>query len=58
MKNLFLDLYETIELRKKSDKQNSYTKKLFKEGVKLVILIFSLQTKRITEQQMFTQIKT
>ena len=34
MKNLFSDLYETIELRKKSNKKNSYTKKLFKEGEK------------------------
>ena len=36
MKNLFSDLYETIELRKKSNKKNSYTKKLFKEGEKKI----------------------
>ena len=34
MKNLFSDLYQTIENRKKSKKKNSYTKKLFKEGEK------------------------
>ena len=36
MKNLFSDLYATIELRKKSNKKNSYTKKLFKEGEKKI----------------------
>ena len=36
MKDLFSDLYETIELRKKSSKKNSYTKKLFKEGEKKI----------------------
>ena len=35
MKNLFSDLYETIELRKKSNKKNSYTKKVIqKKGKK------------------------
>ena len=36
MKDLFSDLYKTIELRKKSNTKNSYTKKLFKEGEKKI----------------------
>ena len=36
MKNLFSDLYETIELRKKSNTKKSYTKALFKEGEKKI----------------------
>ena len=36
MKDLFSDLYKTIELRQKSNNKNSYTKKLFKEGEKKI----------------------
>ena len=36
MKDLFSELYKTIELRQKSNKKNSYTNKLFKEGEKKI----------------------
>ena len=36
MKNLFSDLYKTIELRKKSKNKNSYTRKLYNEGEKKI----------------------
>ena len=36
MKDLFSELFETIELRKKSNHKNSYTKKLFKDGEKKI----------------------
>ena len=47
MKNLFSDLYETIELRKKSNKKNSYTKKLFKEGEKKIAQKFGEETSEL-----------
>ena len=36
MKDLFLELYKTIELRKKSKDKKSYTKELFKKGEKKI----------------------
>ena len=47
MKNLFSDLYETIELRKKSNKKNSYTKKLFKEGEKKIAQKFGEESSEL-----------
>ena len=47
MKNLFSDLYETIELRKKSNKNNSYTKKLFKEGEKKIAQKFGEESSEL-----------
>ena len=47
MKNLFSDLYETIELRKKSYKKNSYTKKLFKEGEKKIAQKFGEESSKL-----------
>ena len=47
MKNLFSDLYETIELRKKSNKKNSYTKKLFKEGEKRIAQKFGEESSEL-----------
>ena len=41
MRDLFSELYETIELRKKSNDKNSYTKKLFKVGEKKIAQKFS-----------------
>ena len=47
MKDLFSDLYKTIELRKKSNKKNSYTKKLFKEGEKKIAQKFGEESSEL-----------
>tara|TARA_Y100001970_G_scaffold260015_1_gene341625 strand:+ start:4778 stop:5065 length:288 start_codon:yes stop_codon:yes gene_type:complete len=47
MKDLFSDLYKTIEGRKKSKKKNSYTKKLFKEGEKKIAQKFGEESSEL-----------
>ena len=47
MKDLFLDLYKTIEHRKKSNKKNSYTKKLFKDGEKKIAQKFGEESSEL-----------
>ena len=47
MKDLFSDLYKTIELRKNSNNKNSYTKKLFKEGEKKIAQKFGEESSEL-----------
>jgi phosphoribosyl-ATP pyrophosphohydrolase len=47
MKDLFLELYKTIEHRKKSNKKNSYTKKLFKDGEKKIAQKFGEESSEL-----------
>ena len=47
MKDLFFDLYKTIENRKKSKKKNSYTKNLFKEGEKKIAQKFGEESSEL-----------
>ncbi len=47
MQNFFSDLYKTIELRKKSKHKNSYTKQLFKQGVKKIAQKFGEESSEL-----------
>ena len=47
MKDLFSDLYKTIELRKSYGKKNSYTKKLFNEGEKKIAQKFGEESSEL-----------
>ena len=47
MNDLFSDLFKTIELRKKSRRKNSYTKKLFKDGEKKIAQKFGEESSEL-----------
>ena len=47
MPDLFLNLYKTIESRKKSKNKNSYTRKLYKEGEKKIAQKFGEESSEL-----------